>query len=54
MEQVPGSFWGRICDVEQVPGTVAGARDVAVAGLVTLQGPQHVRTSEGFDTETCI
>ena len=34
-----GSFRGRICDVEQVPGTVAGARDVAVAGTVTLQGP---------------
>ena len=29
---VPGSLWGRICDVEQVPWAVAGATDVAVAG----------------------
>ena len=32
VEQVPGSLQGRICDVEQVPGTVAGARDAAEAG----------------------
>ena len=41
--QVPGPFQGRICHVKQVPGAVAGARDVAVAGQVTLQGPETLR-----------
>ena len=44
VEQVPGSFWGRICDVEQVPGAV----DVAVAGPVTWQGPGTQRESKGI------
>ena len=43
VEQVPRSFRGSICGVEQVPGAVAGARDVAVAGHVTLQRPGTLR-----------
>ena len=34
---------GMICDVEQVPGAVAGARNVAVAGPGTLQGTGTLR-----------
>ena len=44
MEQVPGSFCGRICYLEQVPWAVAGARDFAVAGPVTLQGIAAVKS----------
>ena len=43
VELVPGSVQGRICDVEQVPGAVAGARNVAVAGPRSLQGPGTCR-----------
>ena len=42
MEQVPGSFHGKICDVEHVAGSFRGRiRDVAGTLQVpgTLQGP---------------
>ena len=53
VDQAPGSFRGRICDVDQAPGSARSrigdvaravtrardARDAAVAGFVTLQGP---------------